>query len=81
MLFGHAAILISGFSISLPLFSSPVLLVSSMDLRVIHCSDLSNSAALGICMVRVADVYTISQDISYPFDPGSEGGDGFGWMQ
>ena len=52
--------------------------VASMDPGVIHFSVLSISAVSG-CMVRVADIFSIHQDISYPFDPGSEGLAGPGW--
>lgn len=55
--------------------------MASMDSGVFHCCDLLISAALGISKVRVVDVFTYRQDISFPFDPGSNGNAGLGWMQ
>lgn len=73
--------MISEFVSTMPLFYSQIFLVTSMDLGVIHFSDLPISAASGICMVRVDDVFSFRQDISYPFDPGSEGLASLEWMQ
>ena len=56
-------------------------LVSTMVPGAIQLSDFSISAAMGICLDLVADVLIIRQDISYPFDPGSERQAGLGWMK
>lgn len=53
------------------LLPSSLYLVSMMVLDVSPLSDLSISAAVGICFDMVADVLIIRQDSSYPFDPGS----------
>lgn len=80
LLFGQADLWISGLMSPLPLFHSQRLLVASMDPGVFHCYDLLISAALGISKDLVADVFTSRQDIYFPFDPGSDGNAGLGWM-
>lgn len=78
LLLGHA-LSISGFFLYC-LFLSPMFTVSSMDYGVFQFYDPSFSAASGIGMIQAADVLSFSLNISFPFDPGSEGIAGLGWM-
>lgn len=73
MLHGQTDLLISGLMCPLPQFHSQRPLVVSMDPGVFLGYDLLISAALGSSRVRVAGIYTSRHDISFPFDPGSDG--------
>lgn len=73
------ALSISGFSLYRP-FLSPMFIVSAMDFGALQFYDPSFSATSGIGMIRATNVFSFNLNISFPFNPGSEGVAGLGWM-